>query len=95
MNRTKKGIYLVTVTKAVQDTISQNFFLQEAINLRIVSYNKLAEYIKPDIEKTSGAKTDRSSIAMAIRRHIEKTEARQRKFSLAFIRETLLKTDIC
>jgi len=72
---------LASVTKAVQECISQNLFLQEAINLGIVSYNKLAEYIKPDIEEAIGAKTNRSSIAMAIRRHIEKNKVKQRKFS--------------
>jgi len=86
---------LTTVSKAVQDCINQNLFLQEAINLRIVSYNKLAEYIKPDIEEAVGAKTHRTSIAMAIRRLIEKNKVKQRKFSLGFFRETLLKTDIC
>jgi hypothetical protein len=86
---------MLSVTKAVQDCISQNLFLQEAINLRIVSYNKLAEYIKPEIEEAIEAKTKISSIAMAIRRHIKKIEAKQIKFSLGFFRETLLKTDIC
>ena len=86
---------MTTVSKAVQDCINQNLFLQEAINLRIVSYNKLAEYIKPDIEEAVGAKTHRTSIAMAIRRLIEKNKVKQRKFSLGFFRETLLKTDIC
>jgi len=72
---------LLSVTKAVQDCISQNLLLQEAINLGIVSYNKLAEYIKPEIKETIGAKTKISSIAMAIRRHIEKIEANQKKNS--------------
>jgi hypothetical protein len=86
---------LASITKAVQDCISQNLFLQESINLGIVSYNKLAEHIKPDIEEAIGAKTNISSIAMAIRRLIEKNNIKKRKFSLGFFRETLLKTDIC
>ena len=86
---------MTSVTKSIQDIISQNLFLQEAINIGIVSYNKLAEFIRPDVEEAIGAKTKISSIAMAIRRHIEKIEAKQKKFSLGFFRETLLKTDIC
>ena len=48
---------MTSVTQAVQDIISQNLFLQEAINIGIVSYNKLAEYIRPDVDETIGAKT--------------------------------------
>ena len=41
---------MVTISHIVQDIINKHVFLQEAINHGIVSYNKLAEDIKPDIE---------------------------------------------
>ncbi len=63
---------MTSVTKAVQENFSQNLILQEAINLGILSYNKLAEYIKPDIEELICTNTKISSIAMAIRRYIKK-----------------------
>lgn len=86
---------MVSVTRAVQDIVSQNFFLQEAISHGIVSYNKLADYLTPEIEKTLGSKPKKSSIVMAIRRHVENIEAKQKQFSVGFFRETLLKTDMC
>jgi len=86
---------MVSVTRAVQDIVSQNFFLQEAISHGIVSYNKLADYISPEIEKALGNKPKKSSIVMAIRRHVENIEAKQKQFSIGFFRETLLKTDMC
>ena len=60
-----------------------------------MSYNKLADYLKPEIEKEIGNKVKKSSIVMAIRRHIEKTERKKSQFSIGFFRETLLKTDMC
>ena len=86
---------MVTITKTIQAILSQNFFLQEAISHGIVSYNKLADYLKPEIEKSIGNKVKKSSIVTAIRRHIEKTERKKNQFQIGFFRETLLKTDMC
>ena len=88
-------MYLPSVTEIVKDILNRNYFLQEAISHKIVSYNKLADFIKPEIEKTLGSKTKKSSIVMALRRYIEKTDAKEKQFQIGFFRETLLKTDIC
>lgn len=86
---------MVTISHIVQDIINKHVFLQEAINHGIVSYNKLAEDIKPDIEKELGKKVKHNAIVMSLRRYAEKLENKKEKMSFNYFRETLLKTDIC
>jgi hypothetical protein len=69
--------------------------LQEAINHGIVSYNKLADNIKPEIEAELGKKVKHNAVVMALRRYTEKLEKKQSKPALNYFRETLLKTDVC
>ncbi len=83
------------MSKLVEETLRKQIFLQEAISHGIVSYNKLAEYIKPEIEKELGKKLKHSAVSMAIRRYAEKMESKGNTISLNYFRETLLKTDIC
>ena len=83
------------MNKLVEETLRKQIFLQEAISHGIVSYNKLAEYIKPEIEKELGKKLKNSAVSMAIRRYAEKMESKENTISLNYFRETLLKTDIC
>ena len=86
---------MVTITHIVQDILNKRIFLQEAINHGIVSFNKLAIDIKPEIEEELGKKVKNSAIVMALRRYAEKLETRQNKPVFNYFRETLLKTDIC
>ncbi len=86
---------MVTISHAVQDILNKHVFLQEAINQNIVSYNKLANNIKPEIEAELGKKVKHNAIVMALRRYSEKLEIREDKPSLNYFRETLLKTDVC
>jgi len=86
---------MVTISHIVQNILNKHVFLQEAINHDIVSYNKLAENIKPEIEKELGKKVKRNAVVMALRRYNEKLEAKQYKPKLNYFREILLKTDIC
>ena len=86
---------MVTISHVVQDILDKHVFLQEAINHGIVSYNKLAENIKPEIEKELGKKVKHNAIVMALRRYAEKLEEKKEKVSFSYFRETLLKTDIC
>jgi hypothetical protein len=79
----------------VEDILKKQTFLQEAIGQGIVSFNKLAEHIKPEIEKAIGKKPKHASVAMALRRYAEKLELKQNKIEFSFFKETLLKTDIC
>ena len=83
------------MSKLVEETLKKQIFLQEAISHGIVSYNKLADYVKPEIEKELGKKLKHSAVSMAIRRYSEKMDSKQNTFSLNYFRETLLKTDIC
>jgi hypothetical protein len=86
---------MVTISHVVQDIINKRVFLQEVIRHGIVSYNKLAENIKPDIEKELSKKVKHNAIVMALRRYAGKPEEKKEKISFSYFRETLLKTDIC
>lgn len=83
------------ISPIIKDMINKEVFLQEAISRGIVSYNKLAQYIKPEIEKKTGKKVKNSAISMALRRYSEKLDAKQNHVSFNYFSETLLKTDIC
>lgn len=81
---------MVTISYVVQDIINKRVFLQEAISHGIVSYNKLAENIKPDIEKELSKKVKHNAIVMALRRYAGKLEEKKEKISFSYFRETLL-----
>ncbi|UCF50304.1 MAG: hypothetical protein JSU91_02145 [Thermoplasmatales archaeon] len=86
---------MVTISHVVQDILNKHVFLQEAINHNIVSYNKIANNIKPEIESELGKTVKHNAIVMAIRRYSEKFEKKKDRSSLDYFRETLLKTDVC
>ena len=86
---------MVTISHVVQNIINKNVILQEAINHGIVSFNKLAIYLKPDIERELEKKVKHNAIVMAIRRYAEKLETKKNKIAFNYFRETLLRTDIC
>lgn len=86
---------MVTISQVVQDILNRHVFLQEAINHGIVSYNKLANNIKPEIESKLDKKVKHNAIVMALRRYSDKLEKKRNKPSLNYFRETLLKTDVC
>ena len=86
---------MVTISHAVKELLNKHVFLQEAINQGIVSYNKLAEHIKPEIEKELSKKVKHNAIVMALRRCAENLEDKQYKTSFGYFKETLLKTDVC
>jgi len=86
---------MVTISHVVQDILNKHVFLQEAVNHGIVSYNKLAADIKPEIEQELGTKVKNNAVVMALRRYSDKLEKKQQKPAFDYFRETLLKTDIC
>ena len=86
---------MVTISHVVQNILNKHVFLQEAINYGIVSYNKLAENIKPEIEKELDKKVKHNAVVMALRRYSVKLEKRKDTLSFNYFGETLLKTDIC
>jgi len=67
--------------------------MQEAINHGIVSYNKLAKILKPEIEEELGKKVKHSAVVMALRRNSEKLEKSTSKPSFSYSIETI-KTDL-
>jgi len=88
-------VAMVTISHIVQDILNKHVFLQEAINQDIVSFNKLAENIKPEIERELGTKVKHNAVVMALRRYTEKLDQRQNRPELNYFRETLIKTDVC
>ncbi|KYK29806.1 hypothetical protein AYK20_00285 [Thermoplasmatales archaeon SG8-52-1] len=67
--------------------------MQEAINQKIVSYNKLAKILKPEIEEELDKKVKHSAIEMALRRNSEKLEKTISRPKFSYSIETI-KTDI-
>jgi len=85
---------MVTISNVVKDILNRQIFLQEAINNEIVSYNKLAYHLKPNIESVLGKEVKHSAIVMAIRRHAEKSKNKLQTSKFSYFIETI-KTDIC
>ena len=86
---------MVTISQTVQDLLDKRLFLQEAINQGIVSFNRLADNIKPEVESELGRNVRRNAVVMAIRRYSKKLKKNHLDGSFNYFRETLLKTDIC
>ena len=86
---------MVTVSHVVQKLVNDQILLQEAINKNIVSYNLLAKYLRPKIEKEVGRGVKHSAVVMALRRYAGKLENTKKKPVFNYFRETILKTDIC
>lgn len=85
---------MVTITHVVSDILNKHVFLHEAVRNDIVSYNKLAESIKPEIEYELGKKVKHNAVVMALRRNANKIEGKYSHPSIEYSIETI-KTDIC
>jgi len=85
---------MVTTTNIIQDILKRHVLIQEAINQDIVSYTKLAHFLKPEIEKELGKKVKTSTIIMALRRISDKFNKTAREPVFSYSIETI-KTDIC
>ena len=85
---------MTTISHVVKDILNRQIFLQEAVNNEIVSYNKLANHLKPKIESELRTEVKHSAIVMAIRRHAEKSKNILRTSKFSYFIETI-KTDIC
>lgn len=85
---------MTTISQVVKDILNRQIFLQEAINNEIVSYNKLADHIKPKIEMELGKSVKHAAVVMALRRHAEKSSTLLHKPKFNYFIETI-KTDIC
>lgn len=88
------GSLTATISHAIQDLLKRQVLMQEAITHEIVSYNKLAKILKPQIEEELGKKVKHSAVVMALRRSSDKLQKNSRKPSFSYAVETI-KTDIC
>ncbi len=84
---------MVTISHVVQDVLKRQVLIQEAINHGIVSYNKLAKNLKPQIEAELGKTVKHSAIVMALRRTAGKFQKTASEPSFCYSIETI-KTDI-
>jgi len=84
---------MVTISNVVKETLKRQVLVQEAVNYGIVSYNKLARNLKPQIEAELGKPVKNAAIIMALRRHARKIEKSAEKPSFSYSIETI-KTDI-
>lgn len=84
---------MVTISHVVQDVLKRQVLIQEAINHGIVSYNKLAHNLKPQIESELGKPVKHSAIVMALRRSGGKFQKTSKQPSFSYSIETI-KTDI-
>ena len=84
---------MVTVSHVVKNVLRRQVLLQEAINHGIVSYNKLAKNLKPQIEQELGKSVKHSAIVMALRRNAGKIKKSTDEPSFSYSIETI-KTDI-
>jgi len=84
---------MVTISHTVQNILKRHVLIQEAINHEIVSYNKLALMLKPEIEEELDKKVKTSAIVMALRRASENFKKKATKPVFSYSIETI-KTDI-
>jgi len=84
---------MVTISHVVQDVLKRQVLIQEAINHDIVSFNKLAQMLKPQIEQELGKTVKQSAIVMALRRSSNNFSKAASKPIFSYSIETI-KTDI-
>lgn len=79
---------MVTVSRAVQKIIKENPSLEIALAKDLLSYSKLARYMREEVEKELGKKVNDPAIIIALKRMREKAEKmyeRKKTFSAAEI----------
>ena len=84
---------MVTISHVVKDVLRRQVLIQEAVNHGIVSYNKLAKNLKPQIEEQLGKNVKHSAIVMALRRNAGQLKKAADEPSFSYSIETI-KTDI-
>lgn len=84
---------MVTISHVVKNVLRRQVLIQEAVNHGIVSYNKLAKNLKPQIEEELGKPVKHSAVVMALRRNAGKLKKAADEPSFSYSIETI-KTDI-
>jgi hypothetical protein len=65
---------MVTVAHIVEKVVKDQPQLEDAIEKDIISYAKLAEYVKPEVERELGKKVNNGAVVMALTRLSEKLQ---------------------
>jgi len=84
---------MTTISHVIQDVLKRHVLMQEAINHGIVSFNKLANILKPEIEEELGKQVKHSAVVMALRRSAENIKKFTTQPTFSYSIETI-KTDI-
>ena len=84
---------MVTISHVIREILDHHTLLKEAFNQKIVSFNKVANILKPEIEEKLGKKVKQNAIVMALRRNAEQIDKSPSKPSFEYSIETI-KTDI-
>jgi hypothetical protein len=84
---------MVTISHVISDVLKRHVLMQEAINHGIVSFNKLAHILKPEIEDELGKEVKHSAVVMALRRNAENIKKFSSNPSFSYSIETI-KTDL-
>jgi hypothetical protein len=62
---------MVTVPHVVRRLMEERPFLQECMNLDLINYVALAEYLLPEVERDYGKRVKPLAVSMALRRYGE------------------------
>lgn len=84
---------MTTISHVIQDVLKRHVLMQEAINHGIVSFNKLAAILKPEVEEELGKPVKHSAVVMALRRSAENIKKFTSQPTFSYSIETI-KTDI-
>ncbi len=73
-NITNINFYMVTISRVVEKIIRENPSLEIALAKDLLSYSKLARYLREEVEKETGKKVKDPAIIVALKRMREKAE---------------------
>ena len=85
---------MVTISHVVKKLVDDKRFLQEALHQEVISYNSLANKLKPEIEEELEKEVKNSAIVMALRRYEEKLKT-VRTPAFSYFSEIVLRTNFC
>ena len=83
-----------TISSFTKDIVNKDLLLKEALLLGITSHAKLAEYLKPQIEKKAGQQVNIHTIIMALHRYEKRLKNSKRIQHNSYFDEINVKTDL-
>lgn len=87
-------VNMSTISSFTKDIVNKDLLLKEALLLGIASHSKLAEYIKPQIEKKTGQQVNIHTIIMALHRYEKRLKNNEHIQHLSYFDEINVKTDL-